>query len=355
MHPNPPDSAPTLAEVAAEAGVSRMTVSRVLRNSPKVLPETAARVREAIAKVGYRPDAEINRLMSYLGRHQARRGYRPTIAFIDTLGRPGVSSAPLTLASARERAHELGYQIEEFWVGPDYLSPARLATILITRNIQAVIVPPVPTGAQDGLLPWSRLAAVTIGFSLTSPVLDRVDQNHYHAALLALRRLEALGYRRIGMVETTFTERFLENNYLAGLLVYQHALPSRRKVPSLLVNELVKEDFLSWLKRHKPDAVLGLDPRLPEWIRASGRRIPQDMGYARLFVKPGETERSGVLLNAAGIGRSAVDLVVGKLHRNEFGLPGEPRVTLVEGTWNPGSTTRQQAPAPLKRKSARRS
>ncbi|QNN51234.1 LacI family DNA-binding transcriptional regulator [Nocardioides mesophilus] len=50
------ESAPTLATVAAEAGVSRQTVSNAL-NSPELLrPETLERVQEAIGRLGYSPN-----------------------------------------------------------------------------------------------------------------------------------------------------------------------------------------------------------------------------------------------------------------------------------------------------------
>jgi DNA-binding LacI/PurR family transcriptional regulator len=46
----------TLTEVAELAGVSRQTASRVARGGELVNPRTAARVRRAITKLGYRPD-----------------------------------------------------------------------------------------------------------------------------------------------------------------------------------------------------------------------------------------------------------------------------------------------------------
>lgn len=50
------EGAPTLATVAAEAGVSRQTVSNAL-NSPELLrPDTLERVREAIERLGYSPN-----------------------------------------------------------------------------------------------------------------------------------------------------------------------------------------------------------------------------------------------------------------------------------------------------------
>lgn len=56
--------APTLEEVAAVAGVSRATVSRVVNGSPKVLPETVAAVNAAIAQLGYVPNRAARALVT---------------------------------------------------------------------------------------------------------------------------------------------------------------------------------------------------------------------------------------------------------------------------------------------------
>ena len=51
----PVRTAPTLAEVAAAAGVSRSTASRALNDSPRISEETKKRVRAAAKEVNFCP------------------------------------------------------------------------------------------------------------------------------------------------------------------------------------------------------------------------------------------------------------------------------------------------------------
>ena len=50
-------SKPTLRDVAKLAGVSHQTVSRVINQNERVSPETRARVDDAIARLGFSPNA----------------------------------------------------------------------------------------------------------------------------------------------------------------------------------------------------------------------------------------------------------------------------------------------------------
>ena len=39
---------------------------------------------------------------------------------------------------------------------------------------------------------------------------------------------------------------------------------------------------------------------------------------------------------------AAVDLIVGQLQRNEFGVPPNPKVVTIRGTWAEGQTVRKR-------------
>src|SRR3954449_5147135 len=53
-----------MADVAARAGVSLQTVSRVVNGHPNVAPQTRERVEKAIAELGYRPNIAARALVT---------------------------------------------------------------------------------------------------------------------------------------------------------------------------------------------------------------------------------------------------------------------------------------------------
>ncbi len=81
-----PDASPTLAQVAARAGVSPITVSRVVRLPDKVARETRERVEAAMRALGYVPNLVAGSLAS--ARTRAIGLLVPTVAnaiFADTI------------------------------------------------------------------------------------------------------------------------------------------------------------------------------------------------------------------------------------------------------------------------------
>jgi len=85
---------PTLSDVAEAAGVSTVTVSRVLENSPKVAARTRAKVRAAMEEIGYFGNAAASLLVSGRSRtigivtsDTADFGYARTIAGIEQRAR----------------------------------------------------------------------------------------------------------------------------------------------------------------------------------------------------------------------------------------------------------------------------
>ena len=73
--------APTLADVARIAGVSKMTASRALSGQHLVVPETAAEVRAAADLLPYVPNGVVRMLLERLDPAQPQR--RPAAGIVD--------------------------------------------------------------------------------------------------------------------------------------------------------------------------------------------------------------------------------------------------------------------------------
>jgi LacI family transcriptional regulator len=106
----------------------------------------------------------------------------------------------------------------------------------------------------------------------------------------------------------------------------------------LIRPSLDQETVAEWVKRFRPDAVLGGLPLA--WLRATRLAIPREMGYADLNFDASMGDIAGVDQNPPAIGAAAVDLTVEQLYHNECGLPAIPKVVLIEGKWQPGGTVR---------------
>src|SRR4051794_15462447 len=89
---------PTMHDVAAIAGVSHVTVSRVLNDYPSIRPETRDRVLAAIAALGYRRNLAARALVT--SRSRAIGVLTPTVAEY------GPASSVLAIEAA---ARDLGY------------------------------------------------------------------------------------------------------------------------------------------------------------------------------------------------------------------------------------------------------
>ncbi|PTX93853.1 LacI family transcriptional regulator [Spartobacteria bacterium LR76] len=322
-----------LSQVAQVAGVSAMTVSRVMRNAPHIRAATRQRVLQAVEALGYRPDPVASRLMAAVRKNKIRNS-TAAIAFIRDQ-RPS-SIAPVHRYVTREdveaRATVLGYSIDEFILGADGLTPRRLETILTARGIEAALFSiESPHRTLEGF-DFSRFASATFGYGMQFPKLHRASTNMTQGLLNALEWLELRGYRRIGLAITSWTDIRSDHTYSGAMRHYQAGLPLRRRIPPLILpdSELTasRKRLLKWLKAYQPEALISLDRVVPDWAASVSPKIAllvHDHG--------GEAcQLSGICHNRREVAAAAVDLVTTQLFHNERGIPPVPRQILIPAT-----------------------
>ncbi len=106
-----------MADVAQEAGVSPSTVSRALRNDPRISAETRERVGVIVERLGYLPNPMVSTLMAARRTGVEATGMS-TIALITDYGGEKTwrekDVCRWEFDGMRRRASELGFRLEEF-------------------------------------------------------------------------------------------------------------------------------------------------------------------------------------------------------------------------------------------------
>ena len=176
-------------DVAKRAGVHQTTVSLVFRNHPSVPEETRVRVLRIAQEMGYKKHPLLAALMSTRLKVSAGPG-NPVLAFLTDFERRDrwqeSPTAVAMLSGAKQRAQQLGYRIEIFWLGDPEVRPVRLAEILKARNIHGLLL--APTHAPRGLLQFdfAPFAVVGLGVSNETSSILSVAHDHFNGMKLAI-------------------------------------------------------------------------------------------------------------------------------------------------------------------------
>ena len=338
-------------DVAARAGVHVTTVSLALRNSPRLPAETRERLQALAQEMGYQPDPMLSALTVY--RRRARQPhYQGTIAWLSNTGK--ASAAAIIHAGfhgyrggAQERCRELGYNLEEFLTSEIPLP--RLSKIFQARNISGILLPPQPRQLSHIHFDWENFSAVSFGFSLASPKMHLVTNAQFRSARIATRKTRSYGYKRIGFTTLRSVETRTDLNFSSGYLA-ELRFGRREQLPIFEFDDAQKSgrrtfirEFSKWFRVHKPDAILSLDSD----VFGAMNKLeigPDKCGYAAIHLQKDTSHLAGVNQNDVLIGRTAVDFLVGMIHRNERGIPAIPLRILVEGNWVDGDSLPARRP-----------
>jgi LacI family transcriptional regulator len=358
----------TLSDVARKAGVHVTTVSQALRNHPGIAEATRQRLQALAAAMHYRPDPFLRSLVAYRARRSDGRDM-PTLAYVTNWhtrwGWKKVAAHSGFFSGAEAKAKELGFRLEHFWLHEPGFTQKRLAETLAARGINGVIIASHSRELGDQLqLDWEHLSAVKIDYFPHEPRLHNVTNNQCNIIRLAMRRLMALGYRRLGFVVHRGWNHAVDNNWTAGYLTAQQDLPPDDRLPAHVFPDLhpvsrwfhetnasVLADpvpFRKWLDRYQPEVVIAKAAYVLPLFKDMGLKIPQDIAFANLFLEEPRGNFGGVRQNHDVVGATAVEIVAGQLQHHKFGIPAIPIKTYVDGTWFDGASC-----PPLKQRAAR--
>lgn len=324
----------TIRELAKSLGLSKTTVADALNDKSVVRAATRARVRAKAAELGYRPNPAASGFLRQI-RSRRRTAYRGNLAYLASTTPEALSAGNhaqrLFHQGAGTRAAALGYGFETIFITGRGLSGRRLGDILASRGVLGVIVGPLPGESGHVDIDWSRVAAVTPGFSVRNPRLPRIAHNCAHAIDTIMEVCRLRGLRRVGLALTEESDIRLERAWSGAMLARQRVLPADERVEPLI---LAKSAWTAkardaWLSREKPDALVVC--HRADWIAAPRKRSPRPLVVA--LDRPSDDVGAGIDQRHALCGAMAVDLLSTRILHNEIGLNANPTTVLVEGVW----------------------
>jgi DNA-binding LacI/PurR family transcriptional regulator len=296
--------------------------------------------------MGYHPDPLIQRLSAHLA--EARRS-----AFVGCIGYVTADRAQgawqhipayrTAFMAGVERARQLGYRLEEFWLGTPGMTGAKLSRIMEHRGIQGVILAPVPRDAAVPALDWKRFSAVAMGYSLARLKVHRAVNHQLNTGIEAIKQAVGLGYKRISLCVEHDQNKRVNCAWEQALLFHQSRIPASRRIKPHLPDALSEDNLLAWVKLEKPDCLLVHDHSICGLLRRAGYRVPEDIGVVLLdHCGDFHGDFAGMDQQHAQIGMACVELVVAQIFRNERGLPEHSRTVMTDSVWIPGKTVSER-------------
>jgi LacI family transcriptional regulator len=319
--------AATIYDVAALAGVSPATVSRVL-NGTAVSPERAQKVRDAAHALGFRP----NRMARTL-----RKGGSDVIALVI----PDVENTFFTALArgVEDRAMAAGYSV--VLCNTDELAEkeARYLEIAVDEQVAGVVLAPASPEPDLSALTARRVPVVAVDRPVINHPVDVLTLDDQGAARRATRALQERGYELVACV-TGFSDTATAQLRAQG---WREALAER--CPGVDTEEYLRHtDYRPGGGRRAAEELLAL-ARPPDAIFAannllgvgvlrhlveSGHR-PPDVGLAVLGDLPyPEWEAQDVLVEpwpGRLLGIRAADVLLDRIR----GDVAEPRTVVLRG------------------------
>lgn len=252
---------PTILDVAQTSGVSKSTVSNVIRGADGVAQETRRRVLEAIAVLGYRPNAVARQLVQ-----------RRTSTFgllVGDLANPFYSELAKLV---EQRASEAGYAtMISNTDGIPVNETARIESLLEHRVAGVAMLQFSGDRSVIGELLAHRVPLVIV--SCWEERSDCVSVDDAAGGALAVEHLLSLGHRRIAYLSSDLVEPNTDAVRFAG---YRQPLERLGIEPRYLRWETLHDNL-----RTRPTAFFVSNDvvaiRLIEALEELGLRVPADV------------------------------------------------------------------------------
>ena len=327
----------SIRDLARRTGFSAMTVSRALRNSEKVHPETKKRITAMADKLGYRQNPLVSANMACI-RASKRITYQATIGIIHETPKGGEwMGTQKFIEAAVNESEVLGFKADLFDLAKSKIADGDLSRVLRNRGIQGIIQVPMIRGLINFPLDFSSFTIVVCNTGSLPQVFHRVCPDHYGNMDMLLKRIRKLGYQRIGLMIAKDLDEFLNHLSSSRFLAFQQT-ESIPRIPIFMPEnreDYRPDSFREWFEQNRPEVVITTCETIfrDHFFEDAGLRIPEDLAVVKANINRTRKYLSGISEESAEVGTTAVHTLAQMLFQNEKGLPKKPISVLVPGKW----------------------
>lgn len=330
------------ADIAEQLGVSKATVSLVLRGIGNFAKETEEKIRRLAREQGYVPDPMLGALSAY----RRKEGENP---FMGTLGfflprRPdlGWFLEPLW-KKGKQRARALGYAVERFSAALTDTKPHRLAKVLQARGIRGLIIGEKIRPEFWDQFPWHQFYSITITRTNINLPIDMVNHDATTACHHVWEECVKRGYRRLAVVLNRKGDQNIQKRSFYTFLGLKNDSPETFAENDLIYDDnLTAASWKAWWKKGKPDVVICHNEDTINKIKAISPKALSGKDVACVSLQNPLGGISGIHLPPAEIMDSTLALLDHGIRHSLLGLSEHKRVVLLEGKWIEGKTLRKK-------------
>jgi LacI family transcriptional regulator len=332
----------TLRALAEKCGVSSATASRALSGHPNVSASIRKHILTTAERFGYKRNQLVSNLMSHV-RADRTRAFIGNLAIVHIPSPEQPDILPMQqsiIDGAIARADELGFHLDLFSLGKNGSKPESLGRMLRARGTLGVIfLQPKSNHATNGF-PWEHFASLHIDFNSAKMLHHTVCLDHHFTLTSALDRLRNEGHTRLGMFIARHKDERLIHKWSAAFRSFQENQGGIGHIPLLMRESIKAHEVLEWYRAHRPDLIIGHVDQVITWFEQAGISIPADLGFFNLNWNERKFPCAGLDLQPELHGTVAVETLAAQIHRNEHGLPENPRTVMISGRWIDGPTLR---------------
>lgn len=329
-------------DIARALGLGQSTVSLALRDSELVSRKTRALVARKAKELGYIPDPKMGALTRYRLNSTSVREV-PLVAWVTNFATKDDWKTEHNLKyyqGAKIRAAELGFSMFEVWLKDPDVTKSRIRDGLLSKGVRGLLLAPQESLDTELEFDFSGFAALSIGFTLKSPVLHLAGGCSIDAIRQVVRRLRKRGYKRIGLMMSESINARVDGAFFGGFVGLASA-DAQTSIPPLMSDVFDETVFERWFEEWRPDALIvwgGHASKAQDWLRGHGLKLGEDVALARLGMGEGKGELAGFDQQSELIGKVAMSTLSSYLCRFEYGVPEHPTQTLVDGVWIEGGS-----------------